>query len=212
MENLALRSAIRTAMTTSIWPQEIAHLALVLCGARPAAQVTLNSLDPALKILLPLIKDELAWRPLDLGQTSKANWPLAIVALDPTRAAALHAAWTNPKGLDDGLVGTLLGYPAISAHWYSHHRREGVGNTDRWSADELRFNFCGHSPKPWALAAGRTWAHGLAVAFRKNYGSNLSKYLHYERYPFRNPIWPGDYPEHSARCQICLSFERINAQ
>jgi len=206
----ALCQAIRTAMATSIWPQEIANLSLVLCGARPAAQVMLDASDPALEVLLPFIQNELVWRPLDRGRISKANWPLAIVALDARHAAALHAAWTNPAGLDDELVGLALGYPAISVHWYSHHQREGVAKIGRWSADELRFNFCGHSPKPRARAAGRTWAHGLATAFGEAYGPNLTKFLRYERRPFRNPVWPGDYPEHSSRCQICLDFEKTS--
>lgn len=186
-----LVDAVNTSLTRATSTHELRALrdiALVLCGARPAAY--LWEAGPATTALVDMA--EAAGFAVGRWDDDGGRPYVAIAYDETTRDAVVDLAQRELVGPlsteDEAALGEWLGYPALSVMAYT--RTSGARTGDmlvelRWSADERRFLLCRHGATPDEELAGREWTRWLRDAFAAAYGSDAI-----ERLPIQIPHSP----------------------
>jgi hypothetical protein len=192
-EGLKIYQTVRDILLQNDW-RDVGHvretldLALVLCGARPAAgvlddhPVTHQLIDLARQLgFLVAYAKEPPWPQIS------ASGGRVIVAADPEvfvelSAILFHSDPTQPlTSAQHERAGLLLGYPPEAACWFATKLTLPSEDPDvactcgheDWSEDERRFALCCHASDPVNSEINRAWSAGLAEAFAAAYGADL---------------------------------------
>ena len=171
-----LRAQVQGALAAARDAQEaqlIRDIALVLCGARPAAYVW-----EAGQAIEPLIAAAAAAGfPTNRWDDDDYGWYAAIALRNTTLEEMTDLAQREVAGpllpRDEADLGELLGYPAPSVVAYvrtAGGRKAPMLSEVDWTPDERRFLLCLHGADAASAAVGRAWTDGLLAAFREAYG------------------------------------------
>jgi hypothetical protein len=190
---LKIYQAVRQILLQSNWHdaghvRETLDLALVLCGAKPAAGICDD--HPITHQLIELARSRgffVAYATVPTLPEISYTGGRVIVAAEPEALAELTTILLNsdpnlPLSAEQHQrVGLLLGYPASAAWWFAaklalppEHPDWGCtcGSED-WTKNERRFALCCHANDPVNQEINRAWSASLAEAFGAAYGTDL---------------------------------------
>jgi len=168
--------------------REALDLALVLCGAKPAAGVCDD--HPITHQLIELARSSgflVAYATVPTLPEISSTGGRAIVAVEAEVLIELTAILLNSdqnlplSAAQHERAGLLLGYPPPAACWFAAKLLLPAGHPDwvctcgleDWSPAERRFAFCCHANDPLRSEINRAWSAGLAAAFAAAYGEDL---------------------------------------